>query len=434
MFDGVYYKLCKLTKKLLPTDVTFTWNTDGVPLFKSSKTSMWPLYLGINELPYELRRQPDNLLLIGLWIGPKKPEMMTFLDPFIESFKTLEKGIHVTLNDSGEACTLRGFLISGTADLPAKCVVHNMTQFNGKYSCPACKQPGETATAGKGVSHIYPFNFEGPTEPRRSHAESIEFSETASQTSKPIFGIKGPCWFTQLELYDFVKSNCIDYMHCVLLGITKRLIVLLFSKENASKPYSMRKHEGELNARINKLKPPLFIKRAPRPISELKYWKASELKSFLLYYGPVILCDILTDAYYSHFLLLSEAIYILLKDSISQSDVEYAENLLEEFVIIFPGLYESRYLTLNFHLLLHLPENVRQLGPIWGYSCFPYEDANGFLMKLVKGTQSVHSQLIDSMAITQGLPYLEKQCIQPGSRASDLLRNMKYKSFRKCVR
>jgi hypothetical protein len=34
-----------------PYNVSFTWNTDGIPVFKSSKFSLWPFYLVINELP-----------------------------------------------------------------------------------------------------------------------------------------------------------------------------------------------------------------------------------------------------------------------------------------------------------------------------------------------------------------------------------------------
>lgn len=35
--------------------LTLTFNTDGVPVFRSSRFSFWPLYLVINELPYKLR-------------------------------------------------------------------------------------------------------------------------------------------------------------------------------------------------------------------------------------------------------------------------------------------------------------------------------------------------------------------------------------------
>ena len=37
-------------------------------------------------------------------------------------------------------------------------------------------------------------------------------------------------------------------------------------------------------------------------------------------------------------------------------------------------------MTLNVHGLLHLPEIVTNLGPLWAHSCFPFEAANGDLL------------------------------------------------------
>lgn len=57
-------------------DITLTFNTDGVPLFESSKFSIWPLLATVNELSFKERTQ--RVLLAGLWFGPKKPAMNTF--------------------------------------------------------------------------------------------------------------------------------------------------------------------------------------------------------------------------------------------------------------------------------------------------------------------------------------------------------------------
>lgn len=38
-----------------PAHVSFTMNTDGVAIFKSSKVSVWPVWLMINELPKTIR-------------------------------------------------------------------------------------------------------------------------------------------------------------------------------------------------------------------------------------------------------------------------------------------------------------------------------------------------------------------------------------------
>jgi hypothetical protein len=57
IYDGTVYQKLSLPGGPLsednPYNVSFTWNTDGIPVFKSSKFSLWPFYLVINELPYK---------------------------------------------------------------------------------------------------------------------------------------------------------------------------------------------------------------------------------------------------------------------------------------------------------------------------------------------------------------------------------------------
>lgn len=76
------------------------WNTDGIPVFKSSKFAIWPLYFVINELPYKERISKDNMIFAGLWFGSSKPSMLTFLRPFHSSLSILEtEGLLVKSSD-----------------------------------------------------------------------------------------------------------------------------------------------------------------------------------------------------------------------------------------------------------------------------------------------------------------------------------------------
>lgn len=47
----------------------------------------------------------------------------------------------------------------------------------------------------------------------------------------------------------------------------------------------------------------------------------------------------------------------------------------------------------NVHGLLHLPDVVTKLGPLWAHSCFPFEAANGKLLKMFHGSQAVEKQV-----------------------------------------
>ena len=94
IYDGIQYQNFPNEPLGDWRNLSFLWNTDEEPVFKSSNFSIWPLYLSINELPYVKRIEPDNQILAGLSYGHTKPLMLTFMKPIYEELKVLEtKGI-----------------------------------------------------------------------------------------------------------------------------------------------------------------------------------------------------------------------------------------------------------------------------------------------------------------------------------------------------
>lgn len=94
-----------------------------------------------------------------------------------------------------------------------------------------------------------------------------------------------------------------------------------------------------VDARLTTIKLPNNISRVPWSIeNHWKYFKASKLSSFLLFYGRVVLYDVLPKPYYEHFLLLSKAVFILLQESVSEKQLEHAERLFH-FCILFKRYY-----------------------------------------------------------------------------------------------
>ena len=180
-----------------------------------------------------------------------------------------------------------------------------------------------------------------------------------------------------------------------------------------------------MDARLASIKPPNNISQVPRSIeNHRKYFKASELRLFLLFYGPAVLYNNLPKQYYEHFRLLSEAIFILLLESISERQIEHAERLLLHFCILFVGYYGLRFQTANFHLLVHLADDVRSLGPLWTHSCFHFEDKNGFLLKTFHGTQNIQFQIISAVSIAKKLPELRRTFLPEDGPVADPYQNM----------
>ncbi|VDI64263.1 Hypothetical predicted protein [Mytilus galloprovincialis] len=345
------------------------------------------------------------MILCGLWFGEVKPFMNLFTKPFTKSLKQLET-ICIDYEVDGTSYLTKGYLICGTADLPAKSIVLNCNQFNGKYSCMRCMHPGETFKTNKGgCVHTFPYDASKPQFDKRTFQSCIEHAFTAIRDQKTTNGIKGPSFLMALKSYDFVKSNSIDYMHGVLLGITKLLIKLWISSGFSDQKFSVSKYVEIIDERLLQIKPPSFITRIPRTLSDhFKYWKASELRSWLYYYSLPVMFDILTPAYLMHYACFVQGIYLLSTDCVTTDDLKMSQSLLSYFVHMFPSLYGERYVTLNMHSLLHLTECVEDLGPLWVYSCFPFENINGVLMELFHGTQNVELQIISSVNVLQNMP------------------------------
>ena len=84
----LYQQLIR-NNNLSKNDMTITWNTDGMSVFKSSKYSIWPIQCTVNELPPRIYF--NNILLTGLLFGREKPNMNTFLTPFVQECTDLEE-------------------------------------------------------------------------------------------------------------------------------------------------------------------------------------------------------------------------------------------------------------------------------------------------------------------------------------------------------
>ena len=117
--------------------------------------------------------------------------------------------------------------------------------------------------------------------------------------------------------------------------------------------------------------------RQPRSISELNWWKGTELHSFLLYTGLVALKGALSKHSYKHFLSLSLAIRMLCeKNTIKRnSNIESARQLFNFFVKSSKELYGSSFNVYNIHRLLHIADDVGYFQCSFGeISVFQFEN------------------------------------------------------------
>ena len=76
--------------------------TDGVPLFKSNKISLWPVLLQVLNLPPSIRFKAENIVMCGMWYGIKKPDMKLLLDPVVKTLEELYRDGFETQTSSGK--------------------------------------------------------------------------------------------------------------------------------------------------------------------------------------------------------------------------------------------------------------------------------------------------------------------------------------------
>ena len=370
-----------------PEHAALMMNTDGVQTFNSSKSSMWPVYFSLCNLSSEIRFNEKFQLIAGAWYGSKKPDMSLFLKPTIEKLNhIMQNGIEA--NTPVGKKQVKAVVLTGIFDLPAKATIVNMKQFNGEYGCLYCMDPGEIL---HGSVRIYPPN--APHHPRTEQdvIESAAKAEVHGSSSAD-FGIKGHSILYGVVSLPYVIP--VDYMHLVLEGAVKSLMAFWFDPKYHDQPYSLRPYVPEIDKMLNRIKPPHEFRRTPRSIATIKFWKASELRAFLLFYSLPILQSFLQDSHMHHLTLLVCSLHILLGDAAEEHLLLKAQAYLEEFYGLLPTLYSPNLCTMNMHSLIHLVSFVKLWGPLWTHSAFSYESMNGSMTRQLHGTSLILQHVI----------------------------------------
>ncbi|KAH0539845.1 hypothetical protein KQX54_009055 [Cotesia glomerata] len=121
--------------------------------------------------------------------------------------------------DLNSLIKVRGMIIwhlNGTCDLPAKATFLNMKGHTGIFGCCHCKIQSKYFNKRR----VYPFkeNFQTITT-----KECIDNGKKAIESKKAVNGIKGPTTLN-LIVCDVFNTTVVDSMHCVYLGVVKKLL------------------------------------------------------------------------------------------------------------------------------------------------------------------------------------------------------------------
>ena len=343
--------------------IKISLNIDGLPLFKSSSASLWPVLCSIVNFHH------IAVFPVVLTYGSSKPKDLEFLEDLIRDLcEILENGVQ---------CGNRNVKVSMrciVCDAPARAFVKGTKLYSGYFGCDKCCQRGMW-----GGRMLFPLvdNVILRTE--------LSFRQQSNQEHH-----KGTSPFCSIPNVDMVKQFPIDYMHQVCLGVMKKLLLLWIRGKREVRMSAL--NVNMISERLVHLKPyiPASFSRKPRSLSEIDRYKATEFRQFLLYTGKVVLDGILRRDLYDHFLSLNVAISILVSPRLAKEHTSFAHQLLEYFVKQGSVLYGDEFVVYNVHTLIHLAGEVVEHGSLDSCSAFAFENYMQKLKRFVRsGTNPI---------------------------------------------
>lgn len=120
--------------------ITLNIHTDGAPLVRTSKSSLWPCLASVVELPPQVREQQTNILVLCLWSSSNKPNVDLFMKDSIQQLLDLSIPSIIIVNDIQFSITVKTQLF--VSDLPAKALFWKTISYNGYSACTNCLTEG----------------------------------------------------------------------------------------------------------------------------------------------------------------------------------------------------------------------------------------------------------------------------------------------------
>ena len=401
ILDGdIYRRQSEVAKADGSFCISLYWHLDGAPALKSKNMSLWPIQSFVAEMPPALRYSFKNIVLSGLWYGKKKPEMQVFQNHFVQQVKVLKEGFWLDIDGIQRKFKI---LINGqVADLVAKGPSINCKIHNGRFGCSICLHAGRRLP-GRGNKIIYEYHSVAP--PRRSHSDFLSHANLAQQSGEALYGVKGTSPVHDiLEVPDMVL---LDYMHQVLEGEYTRRVSKWLNGSCPSNASLLRDVET-LSKKLQSTSLPHDFKRKLRSIKEFNKWKANEKQTLFLHVGLPLLKELLPSELFYHHCLLITGIRLLCEDNITETQINIADAMLQNYTRLIPSLLNISEATYNSHSLIHLAKQVRNHGPLILHSAFVFETMLAHLKRLFHVTRGIPDQIIKKLSVAQLLGTLSK--------------------------
>lgn len=366
------------------TELHLRVNVDGLPIHKNS-TEMPAVWVIQGDFGYK----SCTPFVIGIYGGSTKPDDFNhFLRYTIEEINELRS---FTYKEKTTKVLLKQVL----ADAPAKSSILSIKGHNGLFSCPKCEVEGRSIERKTCYSNL---NAELRTN------ESFRLKSNQEHHN-------GSSIVEKLEYFDMVADVPIDYMHSVLLGVTKKLLTMWFVDTSQFKQSRLDRNKISEKIYLMNATIPKEFQRKLRDLQYLGHYKATELRQFLLFHGLIVLNGIIPHNLYNHFIKLSVGIRILCDKNLYLEYNDIAQVVLDAFIEEMIEIYGEKEIVYNVHQLHHLPSDSILHGSLDEFSCFPFENNMMKIKKIIHSShcplQQIRNRLFEEDAL-KSLPTFDK--------------------------
>ena len=225
--------------------------------------------------------------------------------------------------------------------------MRSMNHHLDKFGCTICLIETETEERVRYLPLKYiPL--------RTSEIHSSHLQLLREENFNSFMGVKGPSFLFKI-IRNLPLSAPPDCMHQVYIGVPEVLLQVILMKTS-------RIDLECLKLTVSKINLPSDFKQSVRPLNELEFFKANELKTWLLYIDPALFNETINERLAWRICLLSYAVPLLMTSS---KHYCYAEKVIEKFLQYTKEDYSEVAFSDDVHSLTHLTLKVRNIGPLW---------------------------------------------------------------------
>lgn len=351
------------------------------------------VYISFSCIPPEYASLLENIFLTQLFFTSDKEFYgnKKVFSNLISDLKSLEdEGIEIVINNEIKKVYFPLILIVGD-NLGLNSVLGFSESFSAEYFCRFCITPRNLT---KVETNSLNFISRTPTN-YKVHCSELTY------------GVKEMCIWNELKNFHVVKNVYCDLMHDIFEGVLRYDMAFVIDDLIKKKYFDL----GRLNNRIKFLKFSKADLGNPPPIIKAEHLKkkyivmsASEMLSFSIYFG-ILVGDLVpeTESSWTFYLKIREMTELMLSRSFTIDRISYLKTIIEEHHSLFCELFNES-LKPKYHLILHYPEIILNVGPLRNIWCMKFE-AYHKLLKHTIATTTSHKNILLTISTKDSLRF-----------------------------